>query len=189
LGQLGIDGRMAASNEDAPDIGRREHVERAAPPPEPAMAEPLDNRQVCEASRDVQTRLARLEGMRRLRGLAGAHGDPARRRGISRRVFELERVRAGLARAVHRARKLGRPRIDAKIGQRMRAALVKGDGGILKIAADLGIGSGTVRRVKAGPARMALGLYVAAPDTVGRGSILTGPVAAPGIYNDHALRR
>jgi hypothetical protein len=32
---------------------------------------------------------------------------------------------------------------------RIRAALAKGDRGILRIAADLGVGSGTVQRVKA----------------------------------------
>jgi hypothetical protein len=74
--------------------GASTHVERAAPPPEPAMAEPIDNRLIDEVLKDVQTRLARLEGMRdemrRLRVLAGAHGDPARRRGIAR-LLELER--------------------------------------------------------------------------------------------------
>jgi DNA invertase Pin-like site-specific DNA recombinase len=59
-----------------------------------------------------------------------------------------ERVRAGLARAKAQGKRLGRPRIDARMEQRIRAALAKGDRGILKIAADLGVGSGTVRRVK-----------------------------------------
>jgi DNA invertase Pin-like site-specific DNA recombinase len=60
-----------------------------------------------------------------------------------------ERVRAGLVRARAQGKRLGRPRIDAKMEQRIRAALAKGDRGILRIAGDLGVGSGTVQRVKA----------------------------------------
>ena len=54
-----------------------------------------------------------------------------------------------------RSQTLGRPRIDARMEQRIRAALAKGDRGILRIAADLGVGSGTVQRVKAALARAA----------------------------------
>ena len=61
------------------------------------------------------------------------------------RAILQERVPAGPARA--RAQGFGRPRIDA--GMERRDALARGDRGILKIAADLGVGSGTVQRVKA----------------------------------------
>jgi DNA invertase Pin-like site-specific DNA recombinase len=64
------------------------------------------------------------------------------------RAMIQERVRAGLARARAQGKRLGRPRIDAKTEERIRAALAKGDRGILKIAADLGVGSGTVQRVR-----------------------------------------
>jgi hypothetical protein len=47
-----------------------------------------------------------------------------------------------------KGKRLGRPRIDAKLEQRIRAALAKGDRGILKIATDPGVGSGTMRRAK-----------------------------------------
>jgi hypothetical protein len=39
------------------------------------------------------------------------------------------------------------------VERRIREALAKGDRGILKIAADLGVGSGTVQRVKAAAER------------------------------------
>ena len=65
------------------------------------------------------------------------------------RAMSRERVRAGLARARAQGKRLGRPRLDAKTEQRIREALIKGDRGILRIAADLGVDSGTVQRVKA----------------------------------------
>src|SRR5262249_44918948 len=65
------------------------------------------------------------------------------------RAMIQERVRAGLARAKAQGKRLGRPRIDAGTERRIRDALAKGDRGILRIAADLGVGSGTVQRVKA----------------------------------------
>ena len=67
-----------------------------------------------------------------------------------------ERVRAGLARARAQGKRLGRPRIDAKLERRFRDALAKGDRGILKIAADLGVGSGTVQRIKTALSNAAL---------------------------------
>jgi DNA invertase Pin-like site-specific DNA recombinase len=60
-----------------------------------------------------------------------------------------ECVRAGLARARAQGKRLGRPRIDGRMERRIREALARGDRGILWIAADLGVGSGTVQRVKA----------------------------------------
>jgi DNA invertase Pin-like site-specific DNA recombinase len=64
-----------------------------------------------------------------------------------------ERVVAGLARArkhgTKSGRPSGRPKIDGAVEAAIRAALVKGDKGMRKIAAELGVGVGTVQRVKA----------------------------------------
>jgi DNA invertase Pin-like site-specific DNA recombinase len=64
-----------------------------------------------------------------------------------------ERVMAGLARArkqgTKSGRPSGRPKIDATTEGAIRAALAKGDRGMRKIAADLGVGVGTVQRVAA----------------------------------------
>jgi DNA invertase Pin-like site-specific DNA recombinase len=65
------------------------------------------------------------------------------------RAMIVERVNAGLKRARAAGKVLGRPRIDATVEAGIRAALAKGDKGILKIAAEFGVGSGTVQRVKA----------------------------------------
>ncbi|TAJ41396.1 MAG: recombinase family protein [Reyranella sp.] len=59
-----------------------------------------------------------------------------------------ERVVAGLDRARAEGKKLGRPRIDPEIEERIKAALIAGDKGIKKIAKTLGVGTGTVQRVK-----------------------------------------
>jgi DNA invertase Pin-like site-specific DNA recombinase len=59
------------------------------------------------------------------------------------------RVNAGLARARGRGVQLGRPRIDEKIESAIRKAVAKGDKGKHKIAAEFGVGSGTVARIKA----------------------------------------
>jgi DNA invertase Pin-like site-specific DNA recombinase len=59
-----------------------------------------------------------------------------------------ERVRAGLARARAEGTQLGRPKIDQKTEEAIRRALNKKDRpGVRKIAADLGVGVGTVVRV------------------------------------------
>ena len=55
----------------------------------------------------------------------------------------------GLARAKDEGKTLGRPRIDDGIETAIRKALKKGDRGIRKVAAELGVGVGTVQRVKA----------------------------------------
>jgi DNA invertase Pin-like site-specific DNA recombinase len=65
------------------------------------------------------------------------------------RAMIVERVNAGLNRAKAAGKVLGRPRIDSGTEADIRAALVKGDKGILKIAAEFGVGSGTVQRIKA----------------------------------------
>ena len=58
-----------------------------------------------------------------------------------------QRINAGLKRAKARGKQLGRPRIDATIEKRIQAQL-RGGKGILKVARELGVGSGTVQRVR-----------------------------------------
>jgi DNA invertase Pin-like site-specific DNA recombinase len=65
------------------------------------------------------------------------------------RAMIVERVNAGLARAKAQGKRLGRPMIPARKENAIRAALVTGGKGILKIAAEHGVGSGTVQRIKA----------------------------------------
>jgi DNA invertase Pin-like site-specific DNA recombinase len=59
-----------------------------------------------------------------------------------------QRVKAGLARARAEGKRLGRARIESGIEQSIRTALASGGKGMLKIAAEHGVGSGTVQRVK-----------------------------------------
>jgi len=65
--------------------------------------------------------------------------------------FELgvikERINAGLVRARANGTKLGRPRIGREIERRAARELAKGTG-VLKVAQTLGIGTGTVQRIK-----------------------------------------
>jgi DNA invertase Pin-like site-specific DNA recombinase len=65
------------------------------------------------------------------------------------RAMIVSRVNAGLRRARKAGTRLGRPTIDATKEKAIRKALAKGDKGMLKIAAELGVGSGTVQRIKA----------------------------------------
>jgi DNA invertase Pin-like site-specific DNA recombinase len=58
-----------------------------------------------------------------------------------------QRVNAGLARAKAQGKRLGRPQVDHRVATRVRAELTKGTG-ILKTAKTLGIGVGTVQRIK-----------------------------------------
>jgi DNA invertase Pin-like site-specific DNA recombinase len=58
-----------------------------------------------------------------------------------------QRVNAGLKRAVDAGKQLGRPRIDAALEKRIQGQLRTGKG-MLKIAIELGVGSGTVQRIK-----------------------------------------
>ncbi len=58
-----------------------------------------------------------------------------------------QRVNAGLQRAVEAGKQLGRPRIDPAIEKRIQSQLRAGKG-MLKIAIELGVGSGTVQRIK-----------------------------------------
>jgi DNA invertase Pin-like site-specific DNA recombinase len=65
------------------------------------------------------------------------------------RAMIQERVKAGLARAVARGKKLGRPPVSAKIEDEIRAARKEGKG-IRKIATEIGVGVSVVQRVVAG---------------------------------------
>ena len=60
-----------------------------------------------------------------------------------------ERVNAGLARAKAQGKRLGRPPISPGIEAAIREARAQGKG-ILKIAREIGVGSGTVQRVLRG---------------------------------------
>jgi DNA invertase Pin-like site-specific DNA recombinase len=69
------------------------------------------------------------------------------------RALIVERVRSGIARARLRGTKsgkaIGRPTISPVKERAIRSALAQGGKGILKIADELGVGSGTVQRVRA----------------------------------------
>ena len=58
-----------------------------------------------------------------------------------------QRINAGLKRAKAAGKQLGRPRIDPALEKRIQSQL-RGGKGMLKIAAELGVGSGTVQRIK-----------------------------------------
>jgi len=60
-----------------------------------------------------------------------------------------ERVMAGLARARAEGKKLGRKRTDRSVERKIERALSRGDRGIRKIAQDIGVGTGTVQRIRA----------------------------------------
>lgn len=60
-----------------------------------------------------------------------------------------QRVAVGIKRARAQGVKFGRPKTDQRVEDRIRRALSKGDKGILKIAGEIGVGSGTVQRIKA----------------------------------------
>jgi DNA invertase Pin-like site-specific DNA recombinase len=60
-----------------------------------------------------------------------------------------ERIHAGLGRARAKGKTLGRKRVDAKVEEQIRQLRAKGMG-ILKIASEVGCGSGTVQRVLRG---------------------------------------
>ena len=58
------------------------------------------------------------------------------------------RVMAGLERAKARGVRLGRPKVPAKIGAAVRARLAVGEG-VKNVAKAMGVGNGTVSRIKA----------------------------------------
>ena len=64
------------------------------------------------------------------------------------RAMIRSRVTAGLARAKARGVRLGRPRTSAKVEAAIRARLKAGEG-IKKVAKRIGVGNGTVSRIKA----------------------------------------
>ena len=57
-----------------------------------------------------------------------------------------QRINAGLKRAIEAGKQLGRPRIDPALEKRIQSQLRTGKG-MLKIAAEFGVGSGTVQRI------------------------------------------
>jgi DNA invertase Pin-like site-specific DNA recombinase len=63
------------------------------------------------------------------------------------RTMIVERVKSGLARARSQGKKLGRRPVSENVVERIRAQLAAGVG-ILKTAKALGVGTGTVHRVK-----------------------------------------
>jgi DNA invertase Pin-like site-specific DNA recombinase len=65
-----------------------------------------------------------------------------------------ERVNAGLQRARAQGKRLGRPRVAAKVEAAVRASLGSGTG-ILKTARTLGLGTRTVQRIKEAMAKAA----------------------------------
>jgi DNA invertase Pin-like site-specific DNA recombinase len=60
-----------------------------------------------------------------------------------------ERVNVGLRRALAQVKKLGRPTVGPKKEYAVRAALKDSRDGIRKIAARIGVGVGTVQRIRA----------------------------------------
>ena len=70
--------------------------------------------------------------------------------------FERHRIKQRVAIGIRPAREegtrsgrpFGRPKLDSKKEAAVRKALALGNKGILKIAAELGVGSGTVQRIK-----------------------------------------
>jgi DNA invertase Pin-like site-specific DNA recombinase len=64
------------------------------------------------------------------------------------RAMLVERVHAGLRRAKAQGKRLGRPRVASDVEQRIRRELAKGTC-IRAVARKLGVGVGTVQRIKA----------------------------------------
>jgi DNA invertase Pin-like site-specific DNA recombinase len=58
-----------------------------------------------------------------------------------------QRIHAGLKRAVEAGKTLGRPRISEKLERRIQDQLRAGNG-IIKVAREVGVGTGTVQRIK-----------------------------------------
>ena len=65
------------------------------------------------------------------------------------RAILVERIKAGLKRAKKEGKTFGRPKTEPDVERKIKAALAKGEDGMLKIAARYGVGSGTVQRIKA----------------------------------------
>jgi DNA invertase Pin-like site-specific DNA recombinase len=58
-----------------------------------------------------------------------------------------QRIKAGLKRAVAQGTRLGKPKVDVALERKAQKRLKKGVG-ILKVAKTLGLGAGTVQRIK-----------------------------------------
>jgi DNA invertase Pin-like site-specific DNA recombinase len=58
-----------------------------------------------------------------------------------------QRVNAGLKRAIEAGKTLGRPRVSTAVEKLVQAQLRAGKG-ILKVARKVGVGTGTVQRIK-----------------------------------------
>jgi DNA invertase Pin-like site-specific DNA recombinase len=58
-----------------------------------------------------------------------------------------QRIKAGLKRAVAEGQRLGRPKVDVALERKAQKELKKGVG-ILRVAKTLGLGTGTVQRIK-----------------------------------------
>ncbi len=58
-----------------------------------------------------------------------------------------QRVKLGLKRAIAQGKRLGRPAIEPEIERKVVRELRKGHG-ILKVARSVGLGTGTVHRIK-----------------------------------------
>jgi DNA invertase Pin-like site-specific DNA recombinase len=65
------------------------------------------------------------------------------------RAMIQQRIHAGLSRAKKAGKVLGRPRPDPAVEETICRVLREGGKGIHKIAAEHGVGSGTVQRIKA----------------------------------------
>ena len=63
------------------------------------------------------------------------------------RTMIRQRIHAGLKRAVAQGKTLGRPKVDATLEKRIQAQL-RGGKGMRKIARELGVGTGTVQRIR-----------------------------------------
>jgi DNA invertase Pin-like site-specific DNA recombinase len=70
------------------------------------------------------------------------------------RAMIVERVKAGLSRARSQGKRLGRRPVSERVVERIREQLTTG-AGILKTAKALGVGTGTVHRVKRSMAAVA----------------------------------
>ena len=58
-----------------------------------------------------------------------------------------QRVRAGLKRAIAQGKRLGRPKVSAALEKRIQTQL-RANKGILSVAREIGVGTGTVQRIK-----------------------------------------
>jgi DNA invertase Pin-like site-specific DNA recombinase len=64
------------------------------------------------------------------------------------RAMIVDRVKAGMRRAKAQGKAIGRPMISAEVEERIRSELALGKG-IHRVAQAVGVGSGTVQRVRA----------------------------------------